>query len=65
MPEAFEKINLQQKNNSQKSNKTCLGNNTGVSIESELDVQLMSQSGNGMKLGFWQSSMALFICYQF
>lgn len=52
----------QQKNNSQKiNNKTCIvGNNTGVSDESELDVQLMSQSGNGMKLGFWQSSKWLY-----
>ena len=43
-------IILQQQNNSQKiNNKTQLkGNNPGVSVESQLDIQLMSQSGNGM-----------------
>lgn len=55
-------LTLQQKNNNQKiSNKTnIIGNNTGVSVESELDIQLMSQSGNGIKLGFWQSPKWLY-----
>ncbi len=53
---------LQQQNNSQKiNNKTrMIGNNTGVSVESELDVQLMSQSGNGINLWFWESSKWLY-----
>ncbi len=53
---------LQQQNNSQKiNNKTQLkGDNTGVSVESQLDIQLMSQSGNGINLWFWESSKWLY-----
>ena len=37
-----------------------VGDNTGVDVESVLDVQMMSQSGNGMDIWFWDSPYWLF-----
>ena len=37
-----------------------VGDNIGVDVESVLDVQMMSQSGNGMDIWFWDSPYWLF-----
>lgn len=55
-------LNIQQIMNEQAINNltTIVGNNLGLDPESELDVQLMSQAADGIKLWFWDSPYWLY-----
>lgn len=53
---------VQQAANNQHENDVTkiFGGNVGVDIESVLDVQMMSQAGNGMELWFWDTPYWLY-----
>ena len=52
---------LQYANNQTINNQTIIiGNNNYYNMESQLDVQLMSQAGNGIKLWFWETPYWLY-----
>ena len=48
---------IQQASNNQTENDVTkiIGGNIGIDVESVLDVQMMSQAGNGMELWFWDT----------
>ena len=52
---------IQYANNQTINNQTIIiGNNNYYNMESQLDVQLMSQAGNGIKLWFWETPYWLY-----
>ena len=55
-------VTIQQGSNNQANNAVSkiVGGNNGIDIESVLDVQMMSQAGDGMELWFWDTPYWLF-----
>lgn len=55
-------LTMHQASNNQSENDVVkiVGGNVGIDIESVLDVQMMSQAGNGMEMWFWDTPYWLF-----